>query len=184
MGFCFVRSVKVGRAGIECPAALWSAGEEEYALKRSTARVKRRGQIHLVDRCLLVFMAVLLAQSAYSLFSAGGSGAETDGIDIIVRTSAAAIFGYFLSANYCHDPGPAQRALTDPGSRLQVLTASAIGIFCLLTLLAYRVMLLREPELAAAGSATATVAQFRDFVSGCVGYLIGCPSGKTDQNEQ
>ena len=55
--------------------------------------------------------------------------------------------------------------------RLQVLTTWVIGLFCLLVLL-----LLRGLGAAEEGSATATVAQFRDFVSGCVGFLIGCPT--------
>ena len=29
-------------------------------------------------------------------------------------------------------------------------------------------------------AATATVAQLRDFVSGCVGFLIGCPARKSE----
>ena len=52
--------------------------------------------IHLVDRCLLIFLLVLLLQSAGTLlFSTGEDGAE---IDVIVRTTSAAIFGYFLSS--------------------------------------------------------------------------------------
>ena len=51
-----------------------------------------RRRVRLADGCLLVFLAVLLAQSAYSLFSAGS--AETEGIDIIVRTSAAGAYSF------------------------------------------------------------------------------------------
>ena len=58
------------------------------------------GSIHLVNKCLVIFMAVLLLQSAYSLFYPEESGGEAGNIDVIVRTSSAAIFGYFLSANF------------------------------------------------------------------------------------
>ena len=57
-------------------------------------------RIPLVDKCLLVFFLVLLTQSAYSLFSHNGTGSEIEHIDVIVRTSSAAIFGYILSANF------------------------------------------------------------------------------------
>lgn len=56
--------------------------------------MRQNGQ---ADLWLVIFLAVLLAQSAFSLFAPApvdGSG----GIDVIVRTSAAAIFGYFLSS--------------------------------------------------------------------------------------
>ena len=57
-------------------------------------------KIHPVDRSLLLFLAVLLAQSAYSLFVPGGESQLSGDIDIIVRTSSAAILGYLLSGNF------------------------------------------------------------------------------------
>lgn len=63
-------------------------------------------QLHLVDRCLLILMAILLAQSTYTLFFPAGYGQLSGSIDIVIRTSAAAIFGYFLSANFAAQ-GPA-----------------------------------------------------------------------------
>lgn len=152
-------------------------------LKRTASSGGRKGRVRLMDWCLLVMMAILLAQSAYSLFSAPALGTETSSIDIIVRTSSAAIFGYFLSANYRREITPGEGELDDAGNGLQVLTTSGIGIFCLVTLLAFRAAALRDPDLAATDSATATLAQFRDFVSGCVGCLIASPAGKTSQNQ-
>ena len=180
--------------------------------------------IHLVDKCLMVFMAVLLLQSAHSLFFPGDTDGEAGGIDVIVRTSSAAIFGYFLSANFNRRPDsaaegqavggsgtveppaqgqeaprarigfqmqeeggapvrlpPSQLPSGDSGGepcRLQVLTAWVIGLFCLFILL-----LLRSVGVPEDGSATATVAQFRDFVSGCVGFLIGCPTRGSSQSQ-
>lgn len=55
-------------------------------MKRTASTARRKGRIRLMDRCLLAYMAILLAQSAYSLFSAAALGTETGGIDIIVRT--------------------------------------------------------------------------------------------------
>lgn len=180
-------------------------------------------QLHPVDRNLLIFMAVLLVQLVYSLFAPGDPGQAAGDIDIAVRTSSAAVFGYFLSANFirhttgggqapaqgpphklelgdgsapagpvarigfdtgsdpaesglppAQDPAPAGEG--SPAGCLQIRVATAIGLFCLVALLALRnlsqwgILPVRWEE------ATATVAQLRDFVSGCVGFLIGCPT--------
>lgn len=78
-------------------------------------------QLHLVDRCLLILMAVLLAQSTYTLFFPGGDSQLSGSIDIVVRTSAASIFGYFLSANFAardqqepSTPSPLQKSAAAP----------------------------------------------------------------------
>ena len=181
------------------------------------AAIKRaEGRIHLVDWCLLLFMAVLMIQTAVGLFLPGEGGEQSDSIDIVVRTSSAAVFGYILSANFnrCASASASKTAegranevqtaatregpvaqigfqapaeesggdleRTGPGviqeensqtpeNRIQIVTATVIGLFCLLTLL-----LLRWRGVPEGG--TAAVVQFRDFVSGCVGFLIGCPT--------
>ena len=178
------------------------------------------GSIHLVNKCLVIFMAVLLLQSAYSLFYPEESGGEAGNIDVIVRTSSAAIFGYFLSANFdCRtgksssntgdgtakalpstvgegpktqigfqapspdgeDPiqmPPEIRAADSSECNPQVIIATVIGLFCLLVL-----VLVRRLGIPENSSATATVVQFRDFVSGCVGFLIGCSTDSLNQSE-
>ena len=179
--------------------------------------------ISVVDRCLILFMLILLAQSAYSLLSPAADDVTgaVNGIDIIVRTSTAGIFGHFLSANFMRStagggtasanhaaftgetgiqPGqPVQKIgfstsdepmeqrgtasqISDVGgnqlssvTKLQILVAAGIGLFCLIALLLFRnIPALRD--FLQRDSATAIVAQFRDFVSGCVGFLIGCPT--------
>lgn len=180
-------------------------------------------QIHLVDRSLLIFMAVLLVQSVYSLFAPGDPGQAAGDIDIVVRTSSAAIFGYFLSANFIRHTtaggqapvqgqahiletegdaapaGPMARIGFDTGSDpalpgppptqdsspagegtaagcLQIRVATAIGLFCLVALLALRNLSQWGLLPVQWEGVAATVAQLRDFVSGCVGFLIGCPT--------
>ena len=56
------------------------------------------GRIALVDWFLLLFMAVLLGHTVFIAFF-GAPPEETSAVDVIVRTSAAAIFGCFLSRN-------------------------------------------------------------------------------------
>lgn len=130
----------------------------------------KRGQ-GLGEGWLAAFLALLLAQSAYSLFS--GGSAQTDGIDVIVRTSAAAVFGHLLSGGRLPEAGRA--------ARFRVRAAAAVGLFCLLTLLAYRAALLHCPGFTAPDSAAATVAQLRDFVSGSLGCLAGGAPGNREQ---
>ena len=144
-------------------------------------------KIHPVDRGLLLFLAVLLAQSAYSLFVPGGESQLSGDIDIIVRTSSAAIFGYLLSGNFidrvpagCSCGAVSNTDLTapagGPAGRLQIVTATAIGLFCLGVLIALRNLAPADDPRLTSPAVTAIVAQFRDFVSGCVGFLIGIPT--------
>ena len=84
--------------------------------------------------------------------------------------------GELQSGGAAGEPAPSAR---EDSCRLQVLAATAVGLFCLVTLLVLRAAALKRPDLLASDAATATVAQFRDFVSGCVGFLIGCPTGKS-----
>ena len=167
-------------------------------------------RLHLVDRCLLLIMAVLMLQSLYTLFFPGWDSQLSGSIDVVVRTSAAAVFGYFLSANFAardaeaaisSSAGPVNQIgfvsgtqadtgeiqlqsdpvlPQQPGCRCapQILVAACIGLFCLVTLILLRNMGVDDEALAKSSSLTATVSQFRDFVSGCVGFLIGCPSAQ------
>ena len=61
-------------------------------------------------------------------------------------------------------------------NRLQVITATVIGLFCLAVLLILRNVGASGEAFAASDSVSATVVQFRDFISGCVGFLIGFPT--------
>ena len=146
-------------------------------------------RIKLVDLFLMLIMLILLAQSGYSLFF--GDGAQSNAVDIIVRTSAASVFGYFLSGNFksgkkgksCGDPGCAEEngkpARQKPSGNdkketaagcgdLQIITVATIGIVSLALLIASRDF----ADITA--GATATISQLRDFVSACVGFLVGC----------
>ena len=184
--------------------------------------------IHPVDLALILIMAILLLQSVYNIFICSDIQSSSSEIDIIVRTSAASIFGYFLSGNFMRhsDSGSASplsgqvhimeaadnsqtqssnlstsdeaaspalarisepieqdpAASPDPAqvSCLQVWIAAGIGLFCLITLLLLRNMG-QWSAAAQSDSAAATVVQFRDFISGCVGFLIGHPTQQANQ---
>ena len=182
--------------------------------------------IHPVDKSLLLFM-VLLLQSAYSIFFPSEAAPAVGDIDVIIRTSSAAIFGYFLSANFVNRssaqpeaasapaalttaaqagteanapknqigftagdaalesggaqtvPSPSLPAWLPDSSCLQVTAATVIGLFCLVVLLVLRNT--ADSQLLSSDSVSATVVQFRDFVSGCVGFLIGFPTHTSRQ---
>ena len=177
----------------------------------------RRGwcSVHLVDQSLIVFMVLLLGQSVFGIFFPWSGDETASSIDIVIRTSSAAIFGYFLSGNFTRRQGTewnridekqtykiresgegqaknqigftaADSTLLSGGAEvktaasptvcLQVAAVSYIGIFCLVTL-----MVLRNTGWGEEASSNAVVIQFRDFVSGCVGFLIGSPTGENDR---
>ena len=121
------------------------------------------------DRYLMLFMAVLLGQSAYSLLSGGETLAGNREIDVIVRTASAAIFGYFLSARGRPDHRQGE------GGGFLTAAAAAVGLFCLLTLLLLRNLPPEDPAVVRSDWATATVAQFRVLVRGGVGFPIAHP---------
>ena len=57
-------------------------------------------RISLVDKFLLLFLFLFLAQIAYALFTKTESSELINSIDIIIRTFASAVFGYFLSGRF------------------------------------------------------------------------------------
>lgn len=57
-------------------------------------------RLHLVDRILLIFMVILLAQAARSLFFYECASQNSDAMHTAIRTTAASIFGYFISAGF------------------------------------------------------------------------------------
>lgn len=175
-------------------------------------------RIHLVDKCLIVFMVLLLAQSTYNLFSAHSPAAATNSIDVIIRTSIASIFGYFLSGNFirnsaahrkppdthrsaednlenrtvfsaddtsAHETISSGHAFSEPApstadiaEKLQIWVAFGLGLFCLIALIILNNLISPRADVVIQPTFTATVTQFRDIVSGCVGFLIGTPTTK------
>lgn len=61
---------------------------------------KSLDNIKLIDKCLIIFMMILMAQSIYNLFINEANLNGGDAIDILIRTTQASVFGYFLSANF------------------------------------------------------------------------------------
>jgi hypothetical protein len=180
-----------------------------------SATRKILSRISLVDRFLILFMFLLFCYMAYQLFS-GGLSDENNTIDVIVQTSAATIFGYFISVNSLtavpkketvsqlptttagitqasKEKGtvgvkigfqdPSEESQTEMGKitvseipdaskgtcgKLQIWVVSAVGLLSLVILIGAKGCPDVTPEL------TALVSQLRDFLFGCIGFLVGC----------
>ena len=82
-------------------------------------------------------------------------------------------------------PGNAQTEVSAEDSAancLQVVVATGIGLFCLVALLVLRNLSQWGLVSAESNSVASAVVQLRDFVSGCVGFLIGCPTHSDNQS--
>ncbi|VFC55172.1 membrane protein [Clostridioides difficile] len=180
-------------------------------------------KIKLIDRCLIIVMAILMFQSIYNLFVNEVNSQDTTTIDVVVRTTSAAIFGYFLSVNFIKRPSR-KYINTDVSSNffidnnlskksqessqnnvmnvkntigftsetdnyekkiptnntedfedgdtseLQIVIATVICVVALTVLFVVRNF------TTTTSASLGTISQMRDFVSGCVGFLLGCPS--------
>lgn len=184
-------------------------------------------KLSLVDKWLFAFMLVLILQSTFNLFFANHGGSGIDTVDIIVRTTSAGIFGYFLSSNFAQHSSVEQKeegineaekiietnqtaeeapktmdtqmgfsqtkkdkslryttkaaklnndnSSFESSNSIQVMLAGTIGFVCLICLLLWRNIVVFHPDFISSDSAS-ILSQFRDFVSGTVGFLIGTPS--------
>lgn len=85
--------------------------------------------VSLVDVVLVLFMMVLLAYLTAHLFTGMESDKESNSIDIIVRTSVAAVFGYFISRNFGRKVRKTTSGSTSAVSRqtIDTATTSTIG---------------------------------------------------------
>lgn len=142
--------------------------------------------LHLADRFLLIFMVILQIQTAHNLFFHELVGKDSATLDVIIRTTTAAIFGYFISAGFQgesddshgEDQVETEEKISNKKDyirriRQQTIIVATIGISSLLLLI-----LARNYHEATTAS-HATISQLRDFVSGSVGFLIGHTSKET-----
>lgn len=182
---------------------------------------KSLDKIKLIDKCLIVFMMLLMIQSTYNLFVNEANSNGGTNIDILIRTTEASIFGYFLSANFIKKDKRSRMNnssikeeqlrvnenkditrekkndnssneveaiknnyiqstdneyyLEEEGdenttSEQQVIIVTVIGVVSLIA-----IIIARDFNINTTASA-ATISQLRDFVSGSVGFLLGCPT--------
>ena len=69
-------------------------------MKRIFENIKQSlDAISLIDKILMAYMGILLVYIAIHLIW-GATMQESTSVDTIIRTSASAIFGYFISNNF------------------------------------------------------------------------------------
>ena len=64
------------------------------------AIIKCWNEISISDKSLIIIMTILLTQCIYNLFNPEPITENALSVNVIVRTSVASIFGYFLSENF------------------------------------------------------------------------------------
>lgn len=189
--------------------------------------MKKNKTIKLGDWWLLTLFFVLVAQSTFGLFFPSEAVQEVQSIDIVFRTSIAAIFGYVISTNFGRKtevnattqplqssnggaigfttPDDQAPTASLPGRRevaqetqtatpitvkkqrkamtntAQLTLVGIIGLVSLLVLIVWRNTLTLGMDMDS--SMTSIISQFRDMVSGCVGFLIGYPQEEKSINE-
>lgn len=140
-------------------------------------------RLQLVDQCLLIIMSTLFIQIILTLFFFHESIYQNE-IDVVVRTTASAIFGYFLSSNFMSSVGPKMKCTIDEKStqnknshtnNQQVIIVFIIGLVSLILLIITRNCFGISEHI------RGTISQLRDFVSGSVGFLVGSPIKKENQ---
>lgn len=155
----------------------------------------------LKDKFLLIFMLLLLIQSALNLFVKDLAISETSPLDIVIRTTSATIFGYFIGVGFLRETSfHAPKADNDvnketgqdarisglstnkplpefaeiPTQEVEKRYRQQIVIVASIGIVSLS-MLLFASNLGRTQTmeATATLSQLRDFVSGSVGFLVG-----------
>lgn len=130
-------------------------------------------RISLVDKFLLLFLFLFLAQIAYALFTKTESSELINSIDIIIRTFASAMFGYFLSGRFS-DTLPRSNMIpaisqttAQTATQADTSAPSSVGLISLIILL-----ILRNTS-SVTDAMIAPLTQLRDMLSSSIGFLIG-----------
>lgn len=145
--------------------------------------------MRLSDRCLCLFLLFLLLQSAWHIFLPPDLTKEFDAMDAMIRSSAATIFGYFISNAFGNMPEKNETEIslksreknsteslsdgnplpsgTNCRIRQQILIVAGVGFFSLVIITFVR--LYTSPS----HDAIASLSQFQDFLVGSIGFLVG-----------
>lgn len=177
--------------------------------KRGFAQIRSYCKlVGMKDKALIILLAILLGQSTYVLFTGDAGNTNAASIDLVIRTTAAAIFGYFLSANFLTKNSTSSKNCSAQDAQImrimstsekneeakenemidetrdskhqvvresnnycsaQTFIATIIAIYALI------VLIIARDLIGQSTTSIAALSQFRDFVSGCVGFLVGTP---------
>lgn len=124
-------------------------------------------RINTNDIWLLSFFAIHFVYIALCVFLPLPQGDEKSVLDVVMRTSAAVLVGYFLSKNFM-SVKISDKTLAEKSIRITIQTnvVGAVGLFSLVMILAVRFH----------GSISLpynVLAQLRDFYLAAVAFLMG-----------
>lgn len=124
-------------------------------------------RINTNDIWLLSFFAIHFVYIALCVFLPLPQGDEKSLLDVVMRTSAAVLVGYFLSKNFM-SVKISDKTLAEKSIRITIQTnvVGAVGLFSLVMILAVRFH----------GSISLpynVLAQLRDFYLAAVAFLMG-----------
>lgn len=81
-------------------------------------------RLQIKDRFLLIFMILLLMQSALNLFVKDLAISETSPLDIVIRTTSATIFGYFIGIGFLRGTSIPHTKTADESHDWEILQTS------------------------------------------------------------
>lgn len=120
---------------------------------------KLKLDLSIAEKFLLIFLLLLFLQIIFNVVFNELALEQSSEIDIVVRTSAASIFGYFLGNSKKDENKPIF-------TETKLYVVASIGIISLVLLLYIR----NFAQLNV--SSIASVTQLRDFVAATIGYLV------------
>ncbi len=134
--------------------------------------------LSISDKSLIIISFILLTQCIVSLFTKNAPTKQSGNIDVVLRSSIASIFGYFISGNFINNNNStlnntnAQNTLNEnpiiPRS-VQITLVSTFGVASLI------VLMLARNFVPMWDSDLQTIDLLKDMISGCIGFLIGQP---------
>lgn len=82
--------------------------------------------ICVIDKCLLLFMFILLMETTINILFGTSTNDAANSIDVVVRTSIASIFGYFISANFMKDEKSKEEIVINAEKNIEISNVSPI----------------------------------------------------------
>lgn len=141
-------------------------------------------KIPIKDKCLIMIMSLLIFHLIMNLFSINTLTPEAASIDLIFRMTISSVFGYILSNKFlnfnvlgsivCVEDEKVIRSCKrrDELNEIKIIITTAIALISIAVLISYR-RLSTENIIEITDNHKAIVVQFRDLISGCIGFLIG-----------
>lgn len=156
--------------------------------------------LSISDKSLIIISFILLTQCIVSLFTKNAPTKQSGNIDVVLRSSIASIFGYFISGNFINNNNStlnntsekntlnenftnnknnptlnntnAQNTLNENPIIPRSVQITLVSTFGVASLI---VLMLARNFVPMWDSDLQTIDLLKDMISGCIGFLIGQP---------